>query len=73
MFCFCSNTYRSAQVDTVPISSRLLDRTEDADSYKQISIGKSKFDRYSQKAISEIKKALEEHSIDQMWKTHGIH
>ena len=52
---------------------RFLKLKEDPDSYKQISIGKSKFDRYSQKAISEIKKALEEHNIHQIWKTHGIH
>jgi hypothetical protein len=51
---------------------RFLKLKEDAESYKQISIGKSKFDRYSQKAISAIQEALKKHDIDQIWKTHGI-
>src|SRR5262249_53310509 len=51
---------------------RFLKLKEDTDSYKQISIGKSKFDRYSQKAISAIQEALKAHDIDEIWKTHGI-
>ena len=51
---------------------RFLKLKQDAESYKQISIGKSKFDRYSQKAISAIQEALKKHDIDQIWKTHGI-
>lgn len=55
-----------------PAMIRFLQLKEDEDCYKQISIGKSKFDRYSQKAISIIKNALKEHDIAQIWKTHGI-
>jgi hypothetical protein len=51
---------------------RFLKLKADADCYKQISIGKSKFDRYSQKAISAIMEALKDHDINQIWQTHGI-
>lgn len=51
---------------------RFLKLKQDAESYKQISIGKSKFDRYSSKAISAIQEALKDHDVDQIWKTHGI-
>jgi hypothetical protein len=51
---------------------RFLKLKSDSDSYKEITIGKSKFDRYSQKAISTIKEALTQHDISEIWKTHGI-
>jgi hypothetical protein len=51
---------------------RYLKLKEDADCYKQILMGKSKFDRYSQKAIHAIKHALEKHDIVEIWQTHGI-
>jgi hypothetical protein len=52
---------------------RFLKLKEDKETYKQVTIGKSKFDRYSQKAIIAIENALKSHSIDDIWKTHGIH
>jgi hypothetical protein len=51
---------------------RFLKLKDDSETYKQVTIGKSKFDRYSQKAISAIQDALKKHSMDQIWKTHGI-
>ena len=41
---------------------------EDAECFKQLTIGKSKFNRYSQKAIDHIKEALKEKSIDDIWR-----
>lgn len=38
------------------------------DFHKQITIGKAKFHRYSQKVIPEIKKVLESTSINDIWK-----
>jgi hypothetical protein len=38
-----------------------------ADCYKEIKIGKAVFKRYSQKAMDEIKAALEEESADEIW------
>ena len=40
---------------------------EDADCYKEIAIGKVKYNRYSQKAIRRIRNGLEVESIDQIW------
>lgn len=51
---------------------RYLNLKKDPECYKQISIGQSKFDRYSQKTIGVIKKTLENESIEKIWKTHGI-
>jgi len=45
----------------------------DAEYFKQISIGKVKFKRYSQKAIEAIKQAVEEKSIDDIWKEYKEH
>lgn len=50
-----------------------LSLKQDGSCYRQIAIGKSKFDRYSLKAIEKITKALEEHSIDKIWKSHRTH
>jgi hypothetical protein len=51
---------------------RFLNLQNDPDSYKQITIGRAKFDRYSQKAMSAIKHALTSHTIDEIWRKHGI-
>jgi hypothetical protein len=40
---------------------------ENPDCYKQIQIGRSTFNRYSQRAIEKIKEALKEKPIDQIW------
>jgi len=40
--------------------------------YKEIKIGKAVFKRYSQKAIGEIKKALEKESADEIWRKRPV-
>ena len=51
---------------------RYLKLQDDKECYKQVTIGKAKFDRYSQKAIGAIQEALKKYSIDAIWKSHGI-
>ncbi len=51
---------------------RFLKLQTDRDCYKQITIGRARFDRYSQRAISAIKEALTSHTIDEIWRQHGI-
>jgi hypothetical protein len=46
---------------------RVLNLKSDADSYKEISIGKSKFNRYSIRAIERINELLKEKSADEIW------
>ena len=50
---------------------RFLKLKNDRDCHKQITIGKSKFDRYSPKAIDAILDTIKQHPIDKIWKTHG--
>lgn len=52
---------------------RYLNLKKDESCYRQITIGKSKFDRYSPKAIEKIKGALKQTPIETIWKSHGIH
>lgn len=40
------------------------------DCYKEIKIGRAVFKRYSQKAIGEIKQALQKESADEIWRKH---
>lgn len=49
---------------------RYLNLQQDPDCYKQVSIGRSKFNRYSQKAIVRIREALEETGVDEMWRAY---
>lgn len=51
---------------------RYLDLKSDPECFKQVVVGKVRFDRYSKKAISKVKRCLEDISIDEIWKTHGI-
>jgi hypothetical protein len=44
---------------------------EDTECFKQLTIGRSKFNRYSQKAIDRIKEALINSPIDEMWKKYA--
>lgn len=44
-----------------------LDLKGDPKYHKQITMGKSKFERYSHKAIEAIKKALEKASVKEYW------
>lgn len=46
---------------------RYLDLQEDPDCFKQISIGKAKYNRYSQKALERIEKELPGVSMDRIW------
>jgi hypothetical protein len=52
---------------------RFLKLQGDPDCYKQVTIGKSQFHRYSQKAIFAIQAAIKKYSIDEIWKSHGVH
>lgn len=52
--------------------TRFLKLRDDPECYTQVTIGQSKFDRYSQKAISAIQDALKKNSMDEIWKSHGI-
>jgi hypothetical protein len=52
---------------------RFLNLQADAECYKLVTVGKSRFSRYSQKAIAVIKDALKKRSIDEIWKDSGIH
>ena len=51
---------------------RFLNLKADSECYKQVTVGKAKFDRYSPKAIGAIQDALKKTSIDQIWQSHGI-
>lgn len=46
---------------------RHLKIQDDADCYRRITIGKSSFDRYSQKAIERMREALKTVQMDQVW------
>ena len=49
---------------------RHLKLKEDIKYCKQITIGKSKFDRYSQEAINKIKEELPKINIEELWQKH---
>lgn len=51
---------------------RFLGLQKDRDAYKDFVVGKSKFGRYSQKAIKAIQDALAKPGIDEIWHSHGI-
>lgn len=51
---------------------RFLDLQNDPECFKRFSVGKTKFDRYSPKAISVVQEAISKHDVDQVWKSHGI-
>jgi hypothetical protein len=51
---------------------RFLKLQDDPECYKQVTVGKARFDRYSQKAIPTIQEALKKKSMDEIWKSHGI-
>ena len=44
-----------------------LNIKDDPESYKKITIGKTHYDRYSQKAIGKIKNAIQETPMDEIW------
>lgn len=49
---------------------RYLKLKENPKYYKQITIGKSKFDRYSEEAAQKIKEELLKINIDELWQKH---
>jgi hypothetical protein len=51
---------------------RFLRLQDDPECFKEFTIGKSKHQRYSQKAIAKLTKALAEHSIEDIWRNFGI-
>jgi len=52
---------------------RYLKLQEDEECFKQFTVGKSKFNRYSHKAVDKIKEALVKNtSIEKVWKEYGI-
>jgi len=51
--------------------STIFKMKEDIKYFKQIMIGKSKFDRYSQEAMHKIKEELPKIDIDELWEKHG--
>ena len=58
---------------TVPKTLAVVNYTglqEDPDCFKVIRIGKTKFKRYSPKAIGRVREALQDKSIQEIWETH---
>lgn len=51
---------------------RFLNLRADSECYKQVTVGKAHFDRYSQKAIVALQETLKKHTADEIWKSHGI-
>jgi hypothetical protein len=51
---------------------RFLKLQADSECYKQVTIGKARFDRYSQKAITAIQETLTKHTPEEIWQSHGI-
>lgn len=49
---------------------RSVELQNDSDCFKEITIGKAKFGRYSQRAIERLKEALTKTPIGEIWKTH---
>ncbi|MFT7632345.1 MAG: hypothetical protein ACI87E_003397 [Mariniblastus sp.] len=44
----------------------------DNECFKQVTVGKAHFGRYSQKAITMIQDTLKKHKLADIWKSHGI-
>jgi hypothetical protein len=51
---------------------RFLDLKNDPECFKRFAVGKTKFDRYSPKAINVLQEAISKHDIAKIWKSHGI-
>ncbi len=49
---------------------RCLKLQDDPECFKEVMLGRSRFQRYSQKAIAKIKEALATADIDQVWRDH---
>lgn len=51
---------------------RFLKLQDDPECFKSVAIGKSKFDRYSPKAINILKEAIKKLKVEEIWESHGI-
>src|SRR5712691_4486320 len=49
---------------------RFIKLKDDQSRYREFTIGKSKFQRYSSIAIQKVQDALKNHSIDDIWRSH---
>jgi hypothetical protein len=50
---------------------RFLDLKNDPECFKRFAVGKTKFDRYSSKAINVLQEAISKHDVAKIWKSHG--
>ena len=51
---------------------RYLNLESDKECFKLVTVSKSRFKRYSQKAIEKIDEAVQNKPIEEIWKSHGI-
>jgi hypothetical protein len=51
---------------------RYLNLKTDPECYKEFVVGKTKFGRYSDKAVKQITKALKAVTVEEVWKLHGM-
>jgi len=51
---------------------RYLNLESDTECFKVVTIGRSTFKRYSQKAVKKIREVLKKVPIEAIWQTHGI-
>jgi len=55
-------------MNKVVAAVRVLKVDQDPNCFKEVTVGKTKFKRYSQQAIARIKEALVKRSIDEIWR-----
>jgi hypothetical protein len=55
-------------MNKVVAAIRVLKVDQDPNCFKEVTVGKSRFKRYSQQAIGKIKQALASKSIDEIWR-----
>jgi hypothetical protein len=55
-------------INKVVAAVRVLKIDQDPNCFKEVTVGKIKFKRYSQQAIPKIKEALRKKSIDEIWR-----
>jgi hypothetical protein len=73
-YCYSTKALAKKVGLTVPKAGALIKHLKLQDNpecFKKIAIGRSQFKMYSGNALSEIKRALPEVDMDEVWKTHG--
>jgi hypothetical protein len=55
-------------MNKVVAAVRVLKIDQDRNCFKEVTVGKTRFKRYSQNAIAKIKEALVKKSIDEIWR-----